>query len=253
VAASEPAPATQPSGMIFARPSRRGTSARRRKMSKLSAEPLAGDAKPPVGNAGGDDHRSRDERAAVREPQPIGVRGGARHHVQRPLSAWTRTNETAALCRPSTASPTSALTLRHSSRNSRQSACCWRRHHRQPHRRVDRAASPQPRPQARRAVRGHQVPAPRPGSNFTASFDAVFQAASARILVSGVQAPRMNAICERLVGTLRREVLDRTLILGEAHLRAVLTEYQTHTTPPGRTRESHSTSPVATVTSPGPP
>jgi transposase InsO family protein len=38
----------------------------------------------------------------------------------------------------------------------------------------------------------------------------------------------MNAICERLVGTLRREVLDRTLILGEAHLRAVLTEYQHH-------------------------
>jgi putative transposase len=37
-----------------------------------------------------------------------------------------------------------------------------------------------------------------------------------------------NAICERLVGTLRREVLDRTLILGEAQLRAVLTEYQTH-------------------------
>ena len=66
------------------------------------------------------------------------------------------------------------------------------------------------------------------GSNLTASFDAVFQAAGARILVSAVQAPRMNAICERLVGTLRREVLDQTLILGEAHLRAVLTEYQTH-------------------------
>ena len=57
-------------------------------MSKLSAEPLAGDAKPPVGNAGGDDHRSRDERAAVREPQPIGVRGGARHHVQRAADAY---------------------------------------------------------------------------------------------------------------------------------------------------------------------
>ncbi len=66
------------------------------------------------------------------------------------------------------------------------------------------------------------------GSNFTASFDAVFQATGVRILRAAVQAPRMNAICERLVGTLRRELLDRTLILGEAHLRAVLAEYQAH-------------------------
>src|SRR6266699_1451980 len=66
------------------------------------------------------------------------------------------------------------------------------------------------------------------GSNFTASFDAVFQAAGTRILVSAVQAPRMNAICERLAGTVRREVLGRTLILGQAHLRAVIMEYQTH-------------------------
>jgi putative transposase len=66
------------------------------------------------------------------------------------------------------------------------------------------------------------------GSNFTASFDAVFQAAGTRILRTAVQAPRMNAICERLVGTLRRELLDRVLILGEQHLYAVLTEYQAH-------------------------
>jgi len=66
------------------------------------------------------------------------------------------------------------------------------------------------------------------GSNFTASFDAVFEATGARILRSAVQAPRMNAICERLVGTLRRELLDRVLILGEAHLRTVLTGYQAH-------------------------
>src|SRR5258707_125070 len=43
-----------------------------------------------------------------------------------------------------------------------------------------------------------------------------------------VQAPRMNATCEQLVGTLRRELLDRVLILSEQHLRAVLTEYQAH-------------------------
>src|SRR5207247_1453401 len=66
------------------------------------------------------------------------------------------------------------------------------------------------------------------GSNFTASFDAVFQATGATILRSAVQASRMNATCERLVGTLRRELLNRTLILSEAHLRAVLAEYQEH-------------------------
>jgi len=66
------------------------------------------------------------------------------------------------------------------------------------------------------------------GSNFTASFDAVFQADGTRIMRTAVQAPRMNAICERLVGTLRRELLDRVLILGEAHLRSMLAEYQVH-------------------------
>jgi putative transposase len=43
------------------------------------------------------------------------------------------------------------------------------------------------------------------GSNFTASFDAVFEATGARILRTAIQAPRMNAICERLADTLRRE------------------------------------------------
>ena len=74
------------------------------------------------------------------------------------------------------------------------------------------------------------------GSDFTQSFDAVFQADGTRILRTAVQAPRMNATCERLVGTMRRELPDRVLILGEAHLRAVLAGYQGITTAPGRTR-----------------
>jgi putative transposase len=63
---------------------------------------------------------------------------------------------------------------------------------------------------------------------FTEPFDAVFTAADVRILASPPQAPRANAICERMIGTLRREVLDRLLIVSEHHLREVLTEYLRH-------------------------
>jgi putative transposase len=38
------------------------------------------------------------------------------------------------------------------------------------------------------------------GTNFTASFDAVFQATGTTIVRTAVQAPRMNTICERLIG-----------------------------------------------------
>ena len=61
-----------------------------------------------------------------------------------------------------------------------------------------------------------------------ASPDRLQEATGATILRTAVQAPRMNAICERLVGTLRREILDRVLIISEQYLRAALTEYQSH-------------------------
>jgi putative transposase len=63
---------------------------------------------------------------------------------------------------------------------------------------------------------------------FTGSFDAVFLAEGIRILRSPPQAPAANAICERAIGTLRRELLDRLLIINEHHLRQVLTEYLRH-------------------------
>jgi putative transposase len=71
---------------------------------------------------------------------------------------------------------------------------------------------------------------------FTDSFDAVFTAAGVRILPSPPRAPRANAVCERIIGTLRREVFDRLLIVNEHHLRRVLTEYLIHyNTAPHRT------------------
>jgi transposase InsO family protein len=52
-------------------------------------------------------------------------------------------------------------------------------------------------------------------AQFTDAFDAVFQAQGIRILASPPQAPRANAICERIIGTLQRELLDRLLIVSE--------------------------------------
>ena len=66
------------------------------------------------------------------------------------------------------------------------------------------------------------------GSNFPRSFDVIFQAAGVTIVRTAVQPLRMNAICERLIGTLRRELPDQTLILNQLHLRAVLADYQEH-------------------------
>jgi hypothetical protein len=62
-------------------------------------------------------------------------------------------------------------------------------------------------------------------TRFIAAFDEVFRADGVRIIKTPPQAPRANAICERVVGTLRREVLDRTLILNARHLSKILTEY----------------------------
>ncbi len=65
-------------------------------------------------------------------------------------------------------------------------------------------------------------------SRFARGFDAVFAAEGIRILLSPPRAPRANAICERMIGTLRRELLDRIMIVNDRHLRQVLTRYLHH-------------------------
>ncbi len=63
---------------------------------------------------------------------------------------------------------------------------------------------------------------------FTDTVDAVFAAAGIRILLSPPQVPRANAMCERMIATLRREVPGRLLIINERHLNQVLAEYLRH-------------------------
>jgi len=65
-------------------------------------------------------------------------------------------------------------------------------------------------------------------TKFTSSIDEVFRTDSIRIIRTPVRAPRANAFAERLVGTIRRECLDRMLIFDRRHLERVLAEYVVH-------------------------
>ena len=56
----------------------------------------------------------------------------------------------------------------------------------------------------------------------------VFTALDVRIIRTPVRAPRVNAIAERFVGSIRRELLDRILIINQQHAATVLREYERH-------------------------
>ncbi len=53
---------------------------------------------------------------------------------------------------------------------------------------------------------------------YTDSFDAVFESENIEVVRTAPRAPRMNAHCERVIGTLRREALDHVLMWNETHV-----------------------------------
>jgi putative transposase len=65
-------------------------------------------------------------------------------------------------------------------------------------------------------------------SKFSASFDEVFRSEGIRVIKAPVRAPRARAHAERWVESLRRECLDRLLILGRRHLERVVRVYAQH-------------------------
>ncbi|MET9259513.1 integrase core domain-containing protein [Amycolatopsis sp. NPDC004079] len=59
-------------------------------------------------------------------------------------------------------------------------------------------------------------------------------------MLAALQAPRMNAIAERWICSLRRECTDRLLITGPNHLSHVLEAYVEHYNA-GRSHQGHGT------------
>lgn len=66
------------------------------------------------------------------------------------------------------------------------------------------------------------------GSNFTEAFDTVLADAGIRTVLCNARTPRMNAIMERWIGSVRRELLNRTLVWNHEHLRQILHDYELH-------------------------
>jgi hypothetical protein len=63
---------------------------------------------------------------------------------------------------------------------------------------------------------------------FTAAFDEVFRSEGLRLIKAPIAAPRAKAHAERWVGSVRRECLDRILIVSRRQLETVLREYVTY-------------------------
>jgi putative transposase len=63
---------------------------------------------------------------------------------------------------------------------------------------------------------------------YPALFDSVLADAGIGVVLSRIRVPRMNSIMERWIQACRHELLDRTLILNQAHLLHALREYERH-------------------------
>jgi transposase InsO family protein len=65
-------------------------------------------------------------------------------------------------------------------------------------------------------------------SKFRREFDEIFRSEGIRVIKAPVRAPKARAHAERWIGSVRRECLDRILVLGRRQFEHVLAEYVAH-------------------------
>ena len=65
-------------------------------------------------------------------------------------------------------------------------------------------------------------------SQFTGDFDEIFRTEGLKILRTPVRVPVANAFAKRWIGTLRRELLDRTIIWKQRQLQRLIIDYTDH-------------------------
>jgi hypothetical protein len=63
---------------------------------------------------------------------------------------------------------------------------------------------------------------------FTRRFDSILSSAGVKPVVLSVRSPNLNAYAERFVKSVRTEVLDKMIFIGEGHLRRTLSCYLAH-------------------------
>ena len=88
-------------------------------------------------------------------------------------------------------------------------------------------------------------------SKFAPAFDAVFTSEGVEIVRTPYRAPNANAVAERWIRSAREECLDHLLIVGEGHLRRVLTAYAAYYNHARPHQGLGQRTPVAPATPPG--
>jgi len=66
------------------------------------------------------------------------------------------------------------------------------------------------------------------GSQFIDSFDEIFKTEGMKVLKTPVRTPVANSFAERWIGSIRRELLDRTIIWNRQQLERLVIDYIAH-------------------------